>query len=235
MTWRWLICFSLIAVRAAGALIEGQITLRDSREASVQKNSDFSGVVVSLVPMPNGVSLEPAKHSRMVQKNKTFSPHVLAVQAGTEVDFPNFDPIFHNAFSRYNGQPFDVGLYPPGTSRTIRFTRAGIVRVFCNIHPHMSAIIVVLNTPYFAETGKEGRFSIDAPPGVYELHVFHERATESTLGALTRAITAGSGRLEVPPITISEAGFLPAPHKNKYDRNYPPDADDRSLYPGVRE
>jgi hypothetical protein len=171
----------------------------------------------------------------MIQKNKTFSPHVLAIEAGTDVDFPNFDPIFHNAFSRYNGQPFDVGLYPPGTSRTVRFTRPGIVRVFCNIHPHMSAVIVVLNTPYFAETGKDGRFSIEAPPGVYELHVFHERATESTLAALTRALTVNSAHLDVPPIVISEAGFLPAPHKNKYDRNYPPDADDRALYPGVRK
>jgi hypothetical protein len=171
----------------------------------------------------------------MIQKNKTFSPHVLAIQAGTDVDFPNFDPIFHNAFSRYSGQPFDVGLYPPGTSRTVRFTRSGIVRVFCNIHPRMSAIIVVLNTPYFAETGHDGRFSIDAPPGVYELHVFHERATDATLAALTRTITVDSARVEIPPIPISEAGFLPAPHKNKYDRNYPADAGNPSLYPGARQ
>lgn len=235
MIWRWLICFSLLAESLAGALIEGTIALRDSRDPSVQKNSDFSGVVISLVPMITGAPVEIAKHSRMIQKNKTFSPHVLAIEAGTEVDFPNFDPIFHNAFSRYNGQPFDVGLYPPGTSRTIRFSRPGIVRVFCNIHPHMSAIIVVLKTPYFAETGKDGRFSIEVPPGAYELHVFHERATDSTLAALTRPLTVTAARLEVPAMVISEAGFLPAPHKNKYDRNYPPDADDGILYPGVRK
>ena len=170
----------------------------------------------------------------MIQKNKTFTPHILAIQAGTSVDFPNLDPIFHNAFSRYNGQPFDLVLYPPGTSRTVRFTRPGIVRVFCNIHPRMSAIIVVLSTPYFAETDKEGKFSITAPAGTYEVHVFHERATDATLAALTHTITVAGGRFEVPPMMVSEAGFLPAPHKNKYDRDYPPAADD-TFYPGARK
>jgi plastocyanin len=225
MIWRWLTCFSLFAVGAAGALIEGRVTLLDSKEASVRKDSDFSGVVISLVPVNNGIALASEKHARMLQKDKTFTPHVLAIQAGTAVDFPNLDPIFHNAFSRYNGQPFDVGLYPPGTSRTIRFKQPGIVRVFCNIHPHMSAIIVVVDTPYFAETGKDGRFSIDAPPGTYELHVFHERATDATLAALTRTIAITGNRVDVPALMVSEAGFLPAPHKNKYDRNYPADKD----------
>ena len=77
---------------------------------------------------------KPAR-AEMIQKGKTFSPHVLAVTLGTVVDFPNYDPIFHNAFSNYDGQIFDIGLYPPGTTRSIAFRREGVVRVFCNIHP----------------------------------------------------------------------------------------------------
>ncbi len=80
----------------------------------------------------------------MLQKNKMFTPHILPIVAGTAVDFPNSDPIFHNAFSSYDGQIFDVGLYPPGSSKSVRFGRPGVVRVFCNIHPAMSAIILVL-------------------------------------------------------------------------------------------
>jgi hypothetical protein len=90
----------------------------------------------------------------MIQKNKMFTPHVLAVPLSGSVSFPNLDPIFHNAFSNFNGQIFDVGLYKPGSSRTVVFKRAGIVRVFCNIHPQMSAVIAVLDTPYFAVSNK---------------------------------------------------------------------------------
>ena len=128
----------------------------------------------------------------MLQKDKTFSPHVLAVEAGSVVDFPNADPIFHNAFSSYSGQVFDIGLYPPGTTRSLRFARQGVVRVFCNIHSSMSAVIVVLDSPYFATTKRDGAFEIlDVPPGDYQLTVFHERASEATLQGLQRKVTVG--------------------------------------------
>ena len=91
----------------------------------------------------------------MLQKGKMFTPHILPIMTGTTVDFPNSDPIFHNAFSSYNGQIFDVGLYPPGTSKSVRFTRPGVVRVFCNIHPTMSAIILVLEHALFRADGAE--------------------------------------------------------------------------------
>jgi len=171
----------------------------------------------------------------MLQKNKTFTPHVLPVLAGTKIDFPNDDPIFHNAFSTYSGQIFDVGLYPPGTSKTVRFQRSGIVRVFCNIHPTMSAIILVLSTPHFATTPHDGSFRLDVPPGTYELSVFHERATEQTLQALSRRVVVGPEGLRLPPIVVSEAGYLVAPHKNKYGHDYAPPPDDKTFYPGTRE
>jgi hypothetical protein len=163
-----------------------------------------------------------------------FTPHVLPVLNGTTVDFPNSDPIFHNAFSSYNGQIFDVGLYPPGTSRAVRFTRPGVLRVFCNIHPTMSAIILVLNTPYFVRTAKNGSFEMNVPPGEYDLSFFHERSTEQELTGLERRVLVTEPALRVSPVMISEAGYLVAPHKNKYGHDYPPSSDDQVFYPGVR-
>ena len=161
---------------------------------------------------------------------------MLAIPTGAYVDFPNVDPIFHNAFSSYSGQVFDVGLYPPGTSRAVRFTREGVVRVFCNIHSSMSAMIVVLATPYFAVSKRDGSFEIaSVPPGEYELRVMHERTNEATLESLTRRITVGPEPLSVSAIGVSEAGYLSIPHKNKYGHEYPPDPGGSVLYPGKRD
>jgi hypothetical protein len=172
----------------------------------------------------------------MIQKDKRFQPHILPVGLGSVVDFPNFDPIFHNAFSNFSGEIFDIGLYAPGTSRSIRFRRPGVVRVFCNIHPSMSALIVVLNTPYFAATARTGKFTLsNVPPGEYQLHVIHERALPETLSKLTRTITVNGPNVELPPISISEAGYLPTPHKNKYGKDYPPDADSQGTYSSLMQ
>ena len=193
--------FSLLLSLAAATnlvagSVSGRVELRDSQDAAVRKHMDFSGVVVWLEPVTGSpAAAPPGAIAKMVQKDKTFTPHVLPIRVGTSVDFPNFDPIFHNAFSNYNGQLFDVGLYPPGTSRRVHFARPGVVRVFCNIHAAMSAVIVVLNTPYFDTTQKNGSYQFrDVPPGEYTLHFFHERATQATLDSLTRRVTVGRKR-----------------------------------------
>jgi plastocyanin len=234
MIWRSLICFSFSVLCACAAQVSGNVILRDSHISAVAKLGDYSGVVISLAPTSGTPDPEP-RRARMLQKNKTFIPHVLPVSVGSTVDFPNADPIFHSAFSSYNGQIFDVGLYPPGTNRAVRFTRPGIVRVFCNIHPAMSAVIVVLETPYFAVTARDGSFRLTAPPGDYELNVYHERATEATLHKLSRPVKIGGEPVRIPPITISESGYIALPHKNKYGHEYPPDAADNPLYPGARQ
>ncbi len=224
-------CFSFTAGAACGATLSGTVMLRDSRVDAVKKRMDFSGVVVSAQPLNGPSPSPPAAHATMLQKGKMFTPHILPVTVGTTVDFPNADPIFHNAFSSYSGEIFDIGLYPPGTSRSVRITRPGVVRVFCNIHPTMSAVILALTTPYFVRTAKNGSFEMDVPPGEYEFRVFHERATEKELAGLARRIVVPEDGLRIPAITVSEAGYLVAPHKNKYGHDYPPSSDDQVFYP----
>jgi len=134
----------------------------------------MASVLTALMMIPPAVR---AGEQTVDQKDKTFIPHILAIRTGATVDFPNFDPIFHNAFSNYDGKIFDVGLYPPGSSRSVNFSRPGVVRVFCNIHAAMSALIVVLNTPYFTTSRKDGMFELPAvPAGEYWLRIFHERS-----------------------------------------------------------
>jgi plastocyanin len=219
----------MLAVCGLGsaATVSGRVELAFSQDPNVRKHLDYSGVVVWLEPV-SGAAVVPVRtrHAEMIQKDKTFSPHVLAVTVGTKVDFPNNDPIFHNAFSNYNGQIFDIGLYAPGTSRSIAFKTEGVVRVFCNIHPAMSAVIVVLRSPYFAVSNKNGAVQIaDVPPGSYRIHVFHERATEQTLAALSRVIEVSAEGAQLPQISVSESGYLQLPHKNKYGKDYSPGAD----------
>jgi len=231
---RVLACLTVLAASGLGhaASVSGRVELVLSHDPNVRKHQDYSGVVVWLEPLSGAPAPAKPRHAEMLQKDKTFSPHVLAITVGTTVDFPNFDPIFHNAFSNYDGQIFDIGLYPPGTTRSIPFKREGVVRVFCNIHPAMSAVIVVLKSPYFAVSNKTGAFEIaDVRPGSYRVYVFHERATEQTLAALVRTIEVSEQPLQLQPISVSESGYLEPPHKNKYGKDYGP-VTDSGIYPG---
>jgi plastocyanin len=239
MTWRSAICSKggalLPAAILCGQLLAGTVTgsttLIQSSDAAVKKRSDFSGVVVWLTSTDQPQLTPPRKHAQMLQKDKKFSPHILAIQTGTSVDFPNLDPIFHNAFSNYEGQIFDIALYPPGSSRTVRFNRPGIVRVFCNIHPSMSAIIVVVDSRDFTTTDREGQYSItNVVPGRYQVHFFSERATPETLAKLTQNIVIRDDVKTLAQVSISEAGYLPVAHKNKYGRDYPIDDDRPEAY-----
>jgi plastocyanin len=225
------IALSVAALLNAGS-VHGRVEIVSSQDPNVRKHSDFSGIVVWLDPL-SGPAPMPLNRPRaeMTQRNKRFTPHILPIAVGTAVDFPNFDPIYHNAFSNFDGQIFDVGLYPPGTTKSVLFRREGIVRVFCDIHPTMSAVIVVLRSAYFTTSNKTGEFSIaNLPPGGYRLHVFHERATQQTLDALTRTVDVADGAADAGVISVSETGFLLLPHKNKYGKDYPA----ANPYPGTR-
>jgi hypothetical protein len=106
---------------------------------------------------------------------------VLAVTAGTLVDFPNNDSTYHNVFSLSKTKRFDLGRYANGRSATVRFDHPGIVRVFCDIHSHMSAWVLVFSHPYFATTDADGRYRIDdVPPGTYTVAAWYEGAARDT-------------------------------------------------------
>lgn len=127
---------------------------------------------------PKGGS-PPQKHAVLDQKNQSFIPHVLAIQVGMTVDFPNHDTVFHNVFSFRDGKRFDLGMYPVGAKKSLVFDKPGLSKIFCNIHSNMSAVIYVLENPYFDVTGADGSFSIkNAPEGNFTLRVSHENLGE---------------------------------------------------------
>jgi len=165
------------------------------------------------------IDTAPARASgrfTLAQKNKTFQPHVLAVPAGSTVAFPNNDQIFHNVFSLASPEPFDLGLYRAGSSRERTFTRPGTYRVFCNIHPQMSALVIVVPTPHTTQTGPDGRFVLDLPPGRYRLTALSERAQPVSV-----EVTSAAGATTAPEIALDESAWTFAQHKNKFGQDYP--------------
>ena len=115
------------------------------------------------------------------QRNEAFLPYVLAVRAGATVHFPNHDRIYHNVFSFSKPKRFDLGRYARGQSKAVRFDKPGVVRVFCDIHAHMSAFILVFAHPFFAVTDAEGRYRIpDVPPGSHSLTVWTDGEPRET-------------------------------------------------------
>ena len=121
----------------------------------------------------------PPTRGELRQEHETFIPHVLAITRGSTVDFPNDDPIFHNVFSLSSAATFDLRRYPRGESRRQTFAKAGIVKVYCNIHSHMSATIVVLDNPFFTTPAADGSFELsNVPAGQYTVVGWHERVGE---------------------------------------------------------
>jgi plastocyanin len=142
--------------------------------------------VVYLETAPRGAfeEREPGR-ATLDQRNETFVPHVLAILAGTVVDFPNSDHTFHNVFSYSRAKRFDLGRYAAGRSKSVRFDRPGVVRVFCDIHSHMNAFILVFSHPFFDTTDVDGRFRIDnVPGGTYTVVGWYEGEAR-----VTRAVT----------------------------------------------
>ena len=140
-----------------------------------------------------------ATRAELKQEDETFIPHVLAITKGSTVDFPNGDPFFHNVFSLSSAATFNLGRYPRGETRGQRFNKAGLVKVFCDIHSHMSASILVLDHPYFTIPSVDGAFELPGiPPGRYTLAGWHERVGERTLPIRVEAGQPTTINLTVP-------------------------------------
>jgi plastocyanin len=163
----------------------------------------------------------PRRTQQLVQRHKVFSPHLLVVQVGSVVEFPNRDPFFHNVFSLFEGKPFDLGLYEAGSSRTVVFNRTGISYIFCNIHPEMSAVVVALKTPYYAISDHKGTITIpNVPPGRYQIEVWHERVLPETLNALEHIVSISEASSSLGVLRLPEERSLLKDHKNKYGQDY---------------
>ena len=141
----------------------------------------------------------PAKRAEMRQENETFIPRTLTVTKGSTVDFPNADPFFHNVFSLSGAANFNLGRYPRGQTRSQTFTKPGIVKVYCQIHSHMSATILVLDHPYFTVPAANGDYELpNVPPGEYTIVGWHERVGERTARVRVQAGQTASVDLSLP-------------------------------------
>ena len=186
------------------------------------KKGSSANVVVWLTPLDSKVEVAPMEHVRLLQRDKRFIPHLLVITSGTHVEFPNQDPFFHNVFSIYNGKRFDLGLYEAGSSRSVLFDRPGVSFIFCNIHPEMSGLVVVLNTPYYSVSGANGEVWIrNVLPGRYRVNYWYERSSTEALNKLAREITIPQQR-EAGTVQIPEVLPENVPHKNKYGKDYDP-------------
>ncbi|GAC1427696.1 MAG: hypothetical protein NVSMB62_25620 [Acidobacteriaceae bacterium] len=192
-----------------------------------QHLANASDVVVWLTPAAsNPISRRNAQskeHYRLVQNNKQFTPHLLVVPVGTNVEFPNRDPFFHNVFSLFNGKRFDLGLYESGTTRTVRFDREGVSYIFCNIHPEMGAVVLALSTPYYAVSGPDGSAVIrGVSPGEYRLSVWSETAEPIENPIAERVVRVSAESLHLGQIALKSGGDPMSHHKNKFGEDYLP-------------
>ncbi|HYM60349.1 MAG TPA: hypothetical protein VEZ11_05595 [Thermoanaerobaculia bacterium] len=181
-------------------------------------------------PTPNEtlVWLEPAGnahlakrapvHVQLVTRSKALLPHVLAIPAGSTVDFPNDDPISHNLFSLSKPNDFDLGLYRRGAGKSQKFDSPGLVNVYCNVHPNMSAVIQVMSSPYYAFADAGGNYSIaDVAPGRYRLVAWNE------LGGITESPIEvdGSGKVTgTLALTLDSRSYREVQHLNKVGKPY---------------
>jgi plastocyanin len=225
--------------------VRGRVEVVDAAGKGKKRHATIPGTVVWLTPitttggeattaapaLPGSPPASPAQNPRLVQKNKSFEPHILVVPAGSIVEFPNRDPFFHNVFSLFEGKRFDLGLYEAGTSRMVRFDRPGISYIFCNIHPEMNAVIITMATPLYAISNADGQLSLTSVPyGRYRLHVWSEGMGPEDAQPVARDITIAENASSLGVIRVPEANGQPMTHKNKYGRSYDEPTPNSSVY-----
>jgi plastocyanin len=204
-----------------GGIVSGQIRLTADGAA----RPDASNAVVWLegVHREEGAAPAPAasREPQMRSDQKRFTPRVVVVRRNDSVNFPNVDPIYHNVFSVSGANRFDLGLYRSGASKKKDFAAPGLVRVYCNIHPQMVGFVMVVDSDFAAVTGPDGKFRLEGvPPGNWTLKVWQEEAQAE--GSFP--VTVRPRQETAVPVSLDVSSFKPAPHKNKYGRDYPPQA-----------
>lgn len=206
---------ALISGGLSAAVVAGKVAFVTKRGQSPKVNE----TLVWLEPVSGKTAKRPAGKFQMTTRSKTVLPHVIAVPEGSTIDFPNEDPISHNLFSLSSGNAFDLGLYRKGAGKSKKFDKPGVVNVYCNVHPNMSAVIHVMPTAYYAFADANGNYSIEAPAGKYRLVAWNEQGgmTESTVDV------DGSGKVTGNvALTIDSRSYRLVQHTNKVGKPYAP-------------
>ena len=205
---------------AVGVQVTGRVAFI---ERSSEATTDLGNTVIYLVPLDTAsASLAPVASS-IAMNGRAFVPRLRVVTPDSRVAFPNQDPFSHNIFSATPGAAFDLGLYPSGKSKDARFRKTGAYPIYCNIHPRMTAYVVVAPTRWFTQAGHDGRWTIEGVPvGRYKLHVWHERAKE-----VEREVTVTATGIGGLATQLDARGFRFAQHKNKFGREYDKTGKDR--------
>lgn len=163
--------FALLGVYQAP--ISGVVTLASGKP-----------VADAVVWLEDGTKSKPLKNVVIDQRDRKFIPRVTVVTVGTVVQLPNHDTVTHNVFTKFHTENFDVGMYPRGASKPVRFDKVGVSVLLCSIHPEMGAFVMCVDTPYFAKTDRKGRFTIpNVPRGRYTVRGWHEVGGETTFVA----------------------------------------------------
>jgi plastocyanin len=232
---KWLLCAGIMASGVMCA--QDRLSKNTFAELRLQIVSSQPGkhravpAVIWLEAMAGTPALpfQPHGHYTLLQKNRTFIPHLQVIPVGSVVQFPNADPFFHNVFSLFNGTRFDLGLYEAGSSKSVDFPREGVSYIFCNIHPEMSAVVLSLSTPlYSIADGNESFVLRDIPPGDYNLHVWIEGVPQSILDGLGRPVHLSSRIVDLGELKAPILRNRPLTHDNKFGRAY--DTDSKSTY-----
>ena len=218
--------------------VHGRVEVAGESQKAKAHHIPIPGTVVWLTPAAGNGSDSatprvptPQPTLRLVQKNKSFEPHILVVPAGSMVEFPNRDPFFHNVFSLFEGKRFDLGLYEAGSSRMVRFDRPGISYIFCNIHPEMSAVIITITTPFYGIATSDGQLTLNGIPyGRYLLHIWSEGMGPENAQPMTREVTVSENTSSLGVIQVPQANGKRIAHKNKYGRDYEEPIPDSSVY-----
>ena len=206
------------------------------RPGAAKDSVDLSNIVIWLTPLSPGggaASASPPGHPapQITQINKSFDPHVMVIQVGTPVQFPNKDPFLHNVFSLFDGKRFDLGFYEAGSSKVVHFDRPGVSFLFCNIHPEMSGAVLAVDTPYFGMSDRNGRVTIqNVPDGRYQLNVWYERSLPEDLKGAGRTVTISDATRFLEPVRVVENPNFTLEHKNKYGQDYIPPANSSPVY-----
>lgn len=211
-----LIVLAAAAVVSPGTAAElsGHISIAASGQAL--RASEAAEAVVYFRPAGAFDPPQALEATQMATRRKEFVPRVLAITPGTEVRFPNFDPILHNAFSSSPGNVFDTGVYGSGEGSSHVFEAAGLVKVYCNVHHSMNGTILVLDTPWFTRPDAQGRFTLtDLPEGPGNLVVFHDRTSP-----WQQRIDVGASAAEPLQIQLELTRRKVPPHMNKFGKPY---------------